>query len=425
MPNDCNYIRKLVHTKSILPGSIEQLVVDAHLVYCAECRQQLSIQSPTLLGKLLNTLRTPPAPRIKPANSQPAPQRRKIKPSKPTPTQRMIWAQSILICIVTIVVSYLAVIGARSGWAALRIYRNINQISTAAIVTTPSQADITPTTVASTATPIPALALPAGSDQPLTVLLLGSDRRPQEKTPSRTDAVMLLRINPQTQRVALLSFPRDLIVAIPGYGAARINAAYVYGDVYPALGGGRNLATKTVSQLIGVPIDYTVSTDFAGFINVIDTLGGVPVNVTKDLYDSQFPTMDYKYREVSFRVGTSTMDGVTALTYSRIRHPDNDFERTKRQQQVISGIAQRLQVGNFVDNLEVTANVTDALVGHVQIDMPRELIIAVAWHMRAVPISNFSYNTFTDIYYGTGDDRYAMYPVNGAVKRIVTQWLNQ
>jgi hypothetical protein len=57
--------------------------------------------------------------------------------------------------------------------------------------------------------------------------------------------------------------------------------------------------------------------------------------------------------------------------------------------------------------------------------MPRDLIIAMAWQMRSVPTTNFSYHTFTDIYYGTGDDRYAMYPVGGAIKRIVTQWLSQ
>ena len=436
MPNDCHYIRKLVRTNSILPGSIEQLVVDTHLTQCAECQRQLNMPSPNLLGDLLNTPPTPPQPpKIKPAPDQhpprkikPAPDQhppRKIKPAKIPPSRGMIWVQSIVICIATIVISYLVVVGARSGWAAIRIVRNLDQISTTEVASTPTITDTTATVAASTATPIPAFILPAGSDQPITVLLLGSDRRPQEKTPSRTDAVMLLRINPQTQRVSFLSFPRDLIVSIPGYGAARINAAHVYGDVYPALGGGEKLATKTVSQLIGVPIDYTVLTDFAGFINIIDTLGGVPVNITKDLYDSQFPTMDYKYREVSFQVGTSTMDGVTALTYSRIRHPDNDFERTKRQQQVITGVAKRLQTGNFVDTLEATANVTDALIGHAHTDMPRDLIIAMAWQMRAVPTTNFSYNTFSDIYYGTGDDRYAMYPVGGAINRIVTRWLSQ
>jgi LCP family protein required for cell wall assembly len=393
--------------------------------------------SPNLLGDLLNTPLAPQPQKIKPANQQPQPRKPKPatpqpqprkpkpKPAKIPPSQGMVWMQSLLICLVTILISYMVVIGARSGWSALRIFRNLNQISTTDIPTSITTTDSTPTAEASTATPVPAFVLPAGSDQPITVLLLGSDRRPQEKTPSRTDAVILLRINPQTQRVSLLSFPRDLIVSIPGYGAARINAAHVYGDIYPALGGGIKLATQTVSQLIGVPVDYTILTDFAGFINIIDTLGGVPVNVTKDLYDSQFPTMDYKYREVSFQMGTSTMDGVTALTYSRIRHPDNDFERTKRQQQVITGVAKRLQSGNFVDTLETTANITDALIGHARTDMPRDLIIALAWQMRAVPTTNFSYNTFTDIYYGTGDDRYAMYPVGGAIKRIVTQWLSQ
>ena len=395
MPKDCRYIRKIVRANSMLPGSIEHLVVQTHITQCAECRRILNRPSPTLLGELLSTSPAPPppqSPKNKQVQSRPAPQPAKSKPAQPSPSRGMVWAQSFLICLATILISYLVVMGARSGWATFRIFRNLTQIS-ATTAPTATFAATTPTTVVPTVTAVPAIVLPAGSDQPITVLVLGSDRRPNEKTPSRTDCVMLLRINPQTQHVSFLSFPRDLIVSIPGYGAARINSAHVYGDIYPALGGGEKLATKTVGQLIGVPIDYTVYTDFAGFISIIDTLGGVPVNITKELYDGQFPTMDYKYREVSFPVGT--------------------------------GIAKRLQTGNFVETIEATANITDALIGHAHTDMPRDLIIAMAWQMRAIPTNNFTYNTFSDIYYGTGEDRYAMYPTGGAIKRIVTRWLGQ
>jgi LCP family protein required for cell wall assembly len=231
-----------------------------------------------------------------------------------------------------------------------------------------------------------------------------------------------LAIDPTKQRISMLSLPRDLLVSIPGYGWARINAAHVYGDVYPALGGGFALAQQTISQVVGVPIDYTILVDFQGFINVIDTLGGVPVQVTKSLYDPRFPTMDYKFREVSFEPGTFTMDGITTLTYSRIRHPDNDFERMTRQQAVIAGIANRLRAGNFLETVATTAQITDALIGHATTTMPRDVIIALAWQMRATPGSNFSFHVFRDIVYGTGENRYAMYPVEGAIPRIVKEW---
>ena len=234
-----------------------------------------------------------------------------------------------------------------------------------------------------------------------------------------------MRITPQTKKISLLSFPRDLMVDIPGYGWARINAANVYGDLYPNLGGGRTLATQTVSNLIGQPIDYTVLVDFAGFIDVIDALGGVPVDVPKELYDAQFPTMDYKYREAYFPVGTMIMNGDTALMYSRIRHPDNDFERTTRQQSVIIGIGKRLMADGHIETLDNAAKITDALIGHAQTDMPRDKIIALAWLMHDMDTTQVSKFTFRDIYYGTGNDRYAMYAVDGAIDRMVTQWLAQ
>jgi LCP family protein required for cell wall assembly len=329
--------------------------------------------------------------------------------------------QYLSACTIAACIGFFAADLISSLWYAQRIYTNLGLM----VVATP-----TTTLVPATATPVPAPATPVITPSPeitdmpaTTVLLLGSDRRPQENTPARTDAVMVMRIDPQRQRIALLSLPRDLMVNIPGYGWARINAANVYGDIYPALGGGINLATQTVSQVIGQPIDYTVRIDFAGFIAAIDTLEGVPVQVTNDLYDDRFPTMDYQYTTVSFQVGETLMDGSTALVYSRIRHPDSDFARMARQQQVITGIASRLQRGGFLETLATTADITDALVNHAQTTMPRDTIINLAWVMRTMPLTNFSYHVLSDISYGSGEDRYAMYANAGAIERIVQQWL--
>ena len=231
----------------------------------------------------------------------------------------------------------------------------------------PTQRPPTATLPQPSATPIPTLppptptppAPPAGG--PVTVLLLGSDERPGETGPARTDAIIIARIDPRSGRVALLSLPRDLWVEIPGYGHARLNAANVWGIIYNAPEGGLGLARKTVSNLLGIPIDYTIQINFQGFIGAIDALGGVTVDVPKELYDDEFPTMDYGYTVAHFLPGPQQMDGATALMYSRIRHPDSDFERMRRQQAVVVAAMARIREQNPLQSLKSLEDVTAAL----------------------------------------------------------------
>lgn len=444
MSADCQRIRALVRSQKLVPGSPQQLLVDEHVAGCPACARALYGTHHTLLGNLLHRPEitntrdmllgllkradAPSPPAVAPAK-QPSAARPPAKtPARSTPAGSFGALTWVIIVLAGVVGALLAVYGGDLQALAsngTRIYTNLGVITgVATAVPTDAALQPTPPPVQPEAAPLAAAPVTLPSfDKPLTVLLLGSDRRPSESTPSRTDAIILLRIDPTKQRIAMLSLPRDLLVTIPGYGMARINAAHVYGDVYPKLGGGFALAKQTISQVVNVPIDYAVLVDFQGFIDVIDTLGGVPVQVTKSLYDPRFPTMDYKFREVSFEPGTFTMDGLTTLTYSRIRHPDNDFERMRRQQGVLAAIANRLRGGGFLQTVETTAQITDALIGHATTDMPREQIIALAWQMRATPAANFSFHVFTDIVFGTGENRYAMYPVDGAIPRIVSAWM--
>ncbi|MBC8078657.1 MAG: LCP family protein [Chloroflexales bacterium] len=261
----------------------------------------------------------------------------------------------------------------------------------------------------------------------VTVLILGSDRRPGEEGVPRTDCVMLARIDPQRGRVALLSFPRDLIVDFPGYGSSRINAAYVWGELYNAPGGGLGLARATVSSLVGVPIDYTVLVDFAGFIGLIDSIGGVTVDVPKELYDARFPTMDYGYTAIHFLPGSQQMDGATALTYSRVRHPDSDFERIKRQQAVLVAIGERLRERGDLQNLLVADQITAALSAHVQMDIPQERVLGLVWALRALDPPRVERYTIdaSMVTFGLGDDQYAELAAPGAVEALVQQWYGQ
>lgn len=285
------------------------------------------------------------------------------------------------------------------------------------IVTATPWPTLVPVLPTETSTPEIAAPLPG---EPFTVLILGNDRRPGEAGIPRTDVVMLARIDPQRGHVALLSFPRDLWVTIPDYGQTRINAAYVWGETYAAPGGGLGLAKATVSNLIGRSIDYVVMIDFEGFIKLIDSIGGVTVDVDKELDDPQFPTMDYGYTHAYFAPGPQHMDGITALTYSRIRHPDSDFTRIKRQQAVIVAIGQRLQERGDLQNLLAVDTITASLRGYVQTDMPQERILGVVWALRNLDRSSIHrYTLDVDrVVFGVGADRYAEIPVSGAIEEL-------
>ena len=179
--------------------------------------------------------------------------------------------------------------------------------------------------------------------------------------------------------------------------------------------------------MLGIPIDYTVLIDFESFIGAIDSLGGIDVEVAKELYDPEFPTMDYGYTEARFLPGRQHMDGATALMYSRIRHPDSDFERMRRQQAVLVGILDRLREQNALQAIKSLEDVTSALRGYVQTDMPEERIVGLAWALRDFTPGQVERYLLDEnmISFGIGEDRWAEVAHPGAIDALVTQLLGQ
>lgn len=286
---------------------------------------------------------------------------------------------------------------------------------------------IIPTLSSVTATPrIPA----AGA--PVTILLLGSDGRPGEEGPTRTDTVIILRVDPGMRRVAMLSIPRDLIVEIPGYGYGRINAAHVYGDLSPELGGGLTLVRATVSNLLGVPIDYAVLVNFSGFIGLIDAIGGIDIMVPKALYDGAYPTMDYGYMEVYFEPGMQHMDGQRALQYARVRHMDSDFERSRRQQEIILAAARQLRNQNPLELLDTLVSATSSLRGYVETDIPEDRMVGLAWALRDLEptmVERYLLDENMISFNGEGggcsgsDDYWAECAHPDTIRALVQQWM--
>ena len=236
-----------------------------------------------------------------------------------------------------------------------------------------------PPVVVPTAAPLPVPEVASsGAD---TILFLGLDARSGEGFVARSDAIMLVRVDPARQRLTLLSLPRDLWVPIPGVGEGKINSAYFIGE---QVGQGAALARETIGSVLGIAIDHVVVMDFKGFRSIVDVLGGVPVDVPTELYDPEFPTDNYGYTVAHFLPGTELMTGERALMFSRVRHTDSDAGRMRRQQSVALGIARRLRDRGVLRNIHEADKLTAALRPYVRTDLPPALALNLLWNMRSL-----------------------------------------
>ncbi len=244
------------------------------------------------------------------------------------------------------------------GW----VIRSLLSLSSSQFSSLPSESGAVPAAVAPSG--------PAARVRGTTMLLMGIDRRPGEKS-GRADALLLLRLDVQTGDVSLLSLPRDLLVRIPGVGNTRINAAYLYG--------GLALQKRTVSEFLGVRIDYATAINFGGFEGLVDALGGVTVNVPRRLIDNAYPTTNYGTTKVVFEPGPQRMNGARALIYARTRHPDSDFGRMHRQQQLMSAIGSRLRSLGVRGTTARAGSIAARLSDFVVTDMPVGAATNVLW----------------------------------------------
>jgi LCP family protein required for cell wall assembly len=216
-----------------------------------------------------------------------------------------------------------------------------------------------------------------GTDR-VTVLLMGVDERSQEHGPWRTDTLMLLTLNPTTKQAGVLSIPRDLWVPIPGYGDGRINTAHFLGELYGYPDGGPGLAKETVEYNLGVQINYYVRINFAAFVTLVDQIGGVDIYVEETIYDPLYPDYNYGYDPLYIEAGWHHFDGELTLKYARTRHGSNDFERARRQQQVMSAILERITSFDLIPDLARNASEIYKIIGTgVETDLALDQILAL------------------------------------------------
>lgn len=232
---------------------------------------------------------------------------------------------------------------------------------------------------------------PWNGQERFTVLLMGMDRRPGESGAAfRTDTMILLSLDPATNRVGMLSIPRDLYVDVPGYGLQRVNTAYGLGE-YAGAGGGPRLAMQTVQYNLGIRVNDYVVVDFNAFIRFVDLIGGIDVNVERAIYDPQYPDMNYGYDPFYLNPGLQHLDGATALKYARSRHGSDDIDRAARQQQVLYAIRDKLVSLDMIPKLALKAPVLWAEYEQsVDTGLALNQILELALYLQNIPKENFA-----------------------------------
>lgn len=243
-----------------------------------------------------------------------------------------------------------------------------------------------------------------------------------------TDSIVLVSLDFSSNKVSFISVPRDTWIKIPtkGYDGSywKINAAYELGmdsSHYPyklpefnGPNGGGDMSKYVVSEVVGMPVDYYISMDFSGFKKIVDTLGGVEVNVDNSFTDYSYPTSDAnaagawcdaqdntvtdcRYKVVHFDKGLQYMNGERALEYVRSRHAagteGSDFARSRRQQKLMVAIEQKAM---NLGALPKIFNLMDDVQGHFQTDLSLADIKDLADYARFMDFQNAQHIGLTD-----------------------------
>ena len=187
------------------------------------------------------------------------------------------------------------------------------------------------------------------------IIVMGVDERAEEYDVGRSDTLFVVMFDTNKKAASLLSVPRDTRVRIKGHGWDKINHAYAYG--------GRELTQKTTEELLGIKINNYVMVDFKGFVGLVDAIGGVDINVEKDMY--YYDSWDgFK---IDLKKGMQHMDGKTAIQYVRYRDEEGDIGRIRRQQHFIMAVYDRISSANMLLHIPGLAK---QLTNMVKTDLP-------------------------------------------------------
>ena len=290
---------------------------------------------------------------------------------QPEPPPRSRWA-FVRTAVMWGLASLLVAIGSAAGGAYLWFHESVADVvaSTADVKIAAKRLDV---------------ALPG---QPATALVVGYDRRAGDAkgVESRSDTVMLVRADPETKSVSMMSFPRDLFVQIhcPGRApfGARINNAYATCGTKGTL--------ETVRKLTGLPINYLITVNFRGFRQLVDAIGGVWMDVDRRYFNDRGG--DFGYATINLFPGYQKLGGYQALDFVRYRHTDSDLYRVARQQLFVRAFKDQIKSSTGLLDLPrviktITSNVEVGQGGNKELD--GDTVLEYALFAYSLPAGHF------------------------------------
>ena len=241
-------------------------------------------------------------------------------------------------------------------------------------------ADTTTDTTTTNQTTITDNFVPSTLKEPFSVLLIGVDKRAESEAEGvRSDTLILVRVDPLAGWATMLSIPRDSVVSLPNGNLGKVNGAYAYGfyNAEKLYGsgtskdaGGGAAAAQTIERFLNVKVDYTAQVDFQGFERLVDSVNGIVIDVKMALVDPEFPTENHGVERIYIAPGIQQMNGHTALVYARSRHSSNDFDRSKRQQQVLKAVLSAVRSRGIMANVSLLPQWIGVLEQNVRTTLP-------------------------------------------------------
>ncbi|MEX0934585.1 MAG: LCP family protein [Candidatus Saccharimonadales bacterium] len=220
-------------------------------------------------------------------------------------------------------------------------------------------------------------------DGRVNIMLLGID-----DAADLSDSIMVVSLDPIAGDVALLSIPRDLWVDIPGFGSAKINAAHAFGERYNYEGGGPALAREVLEETLDIPIHYYGTVNFEGFKEAVDFVGGIEIEVEEDIVDFSYPNENNGgFDPFIISTGVHKMDGETALKYARSRYSTSDFDRSRRQQDILVTLKDKVLSLGTLSNPVKVANLLRSFNRNTDTDLKLEEIMRLVEIAREIDMN--------------------------------------
>lgn len=220
----------------------------------------------------------------------------------------------------------------------------------------------------------------------INILLLGIGGEGHD-APNLSDTIQVVSIDPKAKQVAMLSVPRDLYVQVPGsFQKVKINEVHAIGEDQGAKGGGPALMKEEIGNILDVPVHYFVRADFSGFEQIVGAVGGIDINVSERLYDPYYPR-GRGYEVLDIDPGLQHMDGALALKYARSRETTNDFDRSRRQQEVMIAVRDKATSLQYLTNPAKISQLIEIVGDHVKTDLSLSETQKLAQIVRDIPAS--------------------------------------